>query len=72
MCFVPVQEARMRRRPLSWLLSSAQSHSHTKTLSCQGLQGRETTQTTLSPKGRTSIKTQGFLMQPKEENAVEP
>ena len=29
MCFVPVLEARMRRRPLSWLLSSAQSHSHT-------------------------------------------
>ena len=72
MCFVPVLEARMRRRPLSWLLSSAQSHSHTKTLSCQDLQGRETTQTTLSPKWRILIKTQGFLMQPKEGNAVEP
>lgn len=75
MCIVPVQEARMRRRPLSWLLSSAQNHSHTKTLSLSRsfwLQGRETTQTTLSPKWRTLIKTQGFLMQPKEGNAVEP
>lgn len=75
MCFVPVKEGRTRRRPLSWLLSSAQNHSHTKTLSLSRsfwLQGRESIQTTLSPKWRTLIKTQGFLMQPKEGNAVEP
>ena len=75
MCFVAVKEGRTRRRPLSWLLSSAQNHSHTKTLSLSRsfwLQGRESIQTTLSPKWRTLIKTQGFLMQPKEGNAVEP